>query len=232
MKNEYLAIIPARKGSKRLKNKNLKKLGNLPLVSWTIEAAKNSKKLSKIIVSTDSCEIAELARSSDVCVPGLRPEKLATDHSNLFDVVGDIVSKEGEFQNIVLLQPTSPFRNSDDIDCAIDVFEQSEGHSVVSVSKLAHPIEWSGYLGDNGEMDEFYAKELINKQSQNLKTSYRINGAIYIADIVKLKAQGSFVFETGTYAYEMPELRSIDIDEEADLLFAEFLLSKIGLVGP
>ena len=133
----YIAIIPARKGSKEILNKNIKIIGGKPLIAWTIEQALSSKKISRVVVSTDSTEIAKISENYGAEVPFLRPEKFATDSATTEEVLLHAVEALSVSNNnnaIVLLQPTSPVRLKRSIDSAIYKFEKERADSLVSVN--------------------------------------------------------------------------------------------------
>ena len=152
---KLLAIIPARANSKRLPGKNLAELGGKPLIAWTIEAALNSKHVDRVVVSTDSEEIAQISVEWGAEVPFIRPAKLAADDVPsscvIQHVIDQIHSKSLQYEYFVLLQPTSPLRTSDHIDQAVTLFETKRPDSVISVTALEHPVDWIGEL-DNGSI--------------------------------------------------------------------------------
>lgn len=151
-----IAIIPARGGSKRLPRKNILPLGGKPLIGWTIEAAQNSIYVDDVFVSTDDQEIADVASQFGVNVPGLRPEELSTDTATTQSVLFYTLEKYSKDASIVvLLQPTSPFRNSGHIDQAIESLVEKSAFSVVSVTPCEHPPQWANTLPDNGSMKDF-----------------------------------------------------------------------------
>lgn len=224
-----LALIPARGGSKGLTRKNLRVLMGKPLVAWTIGAAKNSKYIDRVIVSTDDKEIARISRWYKVEVPFLRPKALATDKASMMAVITHALkamNKNGDYYDlIVLLQPTSPLRKPEDIDQAIRVLFSKRAKSVVSVcEEIRHPYA-AIRLTRAGRLGSSLNAAAVNKNRQELPVFYRINGAIYLAyreDIEK----GDTFFGKKTYAYIMPAARSVDIDNMFDFEFARFLLNK------
>ena len=122
-----VAIIPARGGSKGLPGKNIKNLNGKPLIEWTIEAALKSKCIDKVVISTDDTNIASISENAGATVPFLRPQDLATDHSLAIDVYLYTIDKlientSKKYSSFIVLQPTSPLRNSDDIDNAVELF--------------------------------------------------------------------------------------------------------------
>lgn len=224
-----IGIIPARGGSKGLPRKNILPLHGKPLIAWTIEQAKASEYVDKVIVTTDDEEIASVARTHGAEVPFTRPRELATDTATSLDVILhalDWFTTRGDiFDMLVLLQPTSPLRTSADISNAIELMFVKKALAVISVCETEHHPYWSNVLAPDGSMDGFLRPELSNKNRQELPTCYRLNGAIYAADCAYVRSQQGF-FGKQTYAYVMPKERSIDIDAKIDFQFVEFLLQR------
>ena len=224
-----IAIIPARGGSKRLPGKNIKLLGGKPLIAWTIEAAIKSNIFDHIFVSTDSEEIASVSRDYGAKVPFLRPAELSSDTATTNDVVTHLISwfeKEysQEVSNIAILQPTSPLRNAQHIQEAFKVMEMKRAKAVISVCELEHPIQFCNQLGVDGAMDGFI--ELGDmKRTQDLDSTYRLNGAIYIFDNTYVGRMND-LYSEGTFAYIMDSKSSIDIDTQDDFELAEFFVNK------
>lgn len=229
---KYLAIIPARAGSKRIKDKNIKNLAGKPLIYYTINAAKESilsKEENRIYISTDSEKIKLIAEDLGGNVPYLRSEEFANDTACSFGFIKemvDFVSEDAEFpENIILLQPTSPLRRSEDIDNAIRKFEESKSDFLVSITQvMEHPYYF--YRINDGVLIPFteeYEDELF--RSQELEEVYRLNGAIYIANTKEYLSRKTFLTPETDY-YVMPKNRSIDIDNEDDWRLAEFLLKR------
>jgi len=231
MKNneKILALIPARGGSKGLPRKNIKPLLGKPLIAWTIEQAKNSKYIDRIVVSTDDEEIAEISRKYGAEVPFLRPKELARDDSPTIDAIMHAINwfeERGEFFDIlVLLQPTSPLRTTEDIDNAIKLFlNDKEALSLVSVKENEHSPFWSLKIEDKF-LNPLFGEEYFKKRRQELPKSYMPNGAIFISYIDILKKYKTF-YTPKTIAYVMSPERSVDIDNEFDFLLAEFILKN------
>lgn len=224
MKN--IAIIPARSGSKGLKDKNIKPLADKPLLVYSIEAAVLSGCFSTVMVSTNSEEYAKIARTYGAEVPFLRSEKTSSDSASSWDAVLEVLNRYEEmtesFDTFCLLQPTSPLRTSNDIKAAYRLMEEKDAFSVQSVVELDHPLSWCGVLGENDSLDGFNTRE-DDQQRQIQKKYYRPNGAIYIAAISEFR-KDQFLYREGAYAYIMPKERSVDIDIEFDFMFAEILL--------
>lgn len=224
-----IAIIPARSGSKGLKNKNIKMLNNKPLIAYSIEAAIDSNLFDEIYVSTDSNEYATIARKYGASVPFLRDSKLATDTSSSWDVVRDAVrnyKRMGEkFDTITLLQPTSPLRNATDIINGFKVFESKEALSVVAVCEVDHSPLWCNVLPSDGSLENFIDNDLVNLPRQELPSYYRINGALYIIDETQLMS-GKDIYSSKSYGVIMTKENSIDIDELIDFQIAEVLMTN------
>lgn len=220
-----IAIIPARGGSKRLPGKNIKLLGDKPLIAWTIEAAIKSNVFDHVFVSTDSEEIASVSRDYGAKVPFLRPAELSSDTATTNDVVTHLVEWFEEEYNkevtrVAILQPTSPLRNAQHIQEAFKVMEIKRAKAVVSVCELEYPIQYCNKLGSDGSMDGFINKE-NNKRTQDLEPYYRLNGAIYIFDR-EYVGRISELYSVGTFAYVMDSFHSIDIDTQEDFHLAKY----------
>lgn len=232
--NKLLAVIPARKGSKRLVGKNKKLLAGKPLTQWTIEAALKAPSISEVFVSTDCDDIKAISKNIGVDVPFLRPEAFAQDNSAPVDVIRhtlDYFEQQGKtFDWVIWLQPTSPLRTFEDIEQAVSILTTKQADGVISVCACEHSPLWANRLGDNGEMGHFLSDAVKqNPQSQALKPYHRLNGAIYIANVARMKHENTLFFEDNVFAYVMPTERSADIDHELDFKFAEFLINELGL---
>ena len=226
-----LGLIPARGGSKGLPRKNIKPLLGKPLIAWTIEQALASEYLDKVIVSTDEKEIADISKKYWAEVPFMRPKELAKDNAKGIDVVLHVIDwfmkndKLKQFDLLMLLQPTSPLRITEDIDKTIEYLFSKEAKAIVSVCEVDHHPLWSNTLPEDGCMKDFIKQEIMNKNRQELPIYYRLNGAIYLAYCDYLKEQKGF-FGDKTFTYIMPRERSIDIDDEIDLKLAEVMMEK------
>lgn len=214
-----LAIIPARAGSKRVKEKNTRELAGKPLINWTIESAKKSKYIDEIFVSTDSVQIQEIAKSQGVTCDQLRSEKLSSDTAQTRDVIIDLLERKKDFDIVILLQPTSPFRMNEDIDQAIEMYLSHNAKSIVSVCETECHVSWMIQLGENSQMDNI-VNNLEQKRSQDLESFHQLNGAIYIMGKKDFLKEKTFYLKEGTYGYKMSRLNSIDIDTEEDFIFA------------
>jgi CMP-N,N'-diacetyllegionaminic acid synthase len=221
----FLAVIPARGGSKRLPRKNVLKLAGKPLIAWTVEAAKNSKYIDRIIVSSDDTEILQIA--DDLKVENIkRPDKLANDTSSTFSVVEHVIRQcNSNFDFILLLQPTSPLRNAAHIDEAIELLMKRDADAIISVCETEHSPLWANTLPDNGSMEAFVPQDFINTRSQDLPKYFRLNGAIYICNTDKFKQCQTLLIDSNIYAYEMTQASSVDIDTQIDFSLAEIQLN-------
>ena len=222
-----IAIIPARSGSKGLKDKNIKLLGEKPLLAYTIEAAQKSGLFDCVHVSTDSEAYAGIAVQYGADVPFLRTEELAGDLSGSWDVVRWVLNqyqmRGQEFELVTLLQPTSPMRDAEDIRNAYGIFEEKQADAVVGVCEMDHSPLWSNTLPEDASMNGFLDR-VANIGRQSLPSYYRINGAIYMLKTAMLAQENAGLYREGTYAYIMPKERSIDIDDAFDFKIAEALL--------
>jgi len=220
---KFLAIIPARAGSKRLTDKNILPIKEKPLISWSIEASINSSYINTTVVTSDSSEILKIAKKYEV-KSIQRPEELSRDESSTIDVVLHVLEEiKDDFDYIILLQPTSPLRTYKHINEAVELFIEKEADAVISVSEMEHSPLWSNTLDDTLNMEGFLDTDILNKRSQNLPSYYRLNGAIYICNIKKLLKEKTFFLKRNIYAYKMERKDSIDIDEEIDFRIAELL---------
>ena len=221
----FLAIIPARGGSKRLPRKNILDLCGKPLIVHTIEAALKSKYISKVIVSSDDEEILNIAKEYKADFIK-RPDELASDTATTFDALKHTLENVEKYDYVVLLQPTSPLRSEKHIDEAIEFLKEKNADAIVSVCEMDHSPLWSNTLPKDGNMSNFLKDEILNKRSQDLEKYYRLNGAIYICKTSKLLEEKSFILKKKIFAYIMDRKNSIDIDEKVDFDMAEVILKS------
>lgn len=221
-----LAIIPARSGSKEVKDKNIRQINGKPLLAYTIENALQSKYIDEVMVSTDSYIYSDIAKSYGAKVPFLRSEVNSSDVAKTIDTIIEVLNEYEKlkiiFDNVIILQPTSPLRTSKNIDSAFKLFYEKRADSIVSVCKCEHSPIWSNILPEDGNLYEFISDEKILRR-QELENYYRLNGAIYISKIDILKKERSF-YGKKSYAYVMEQFESVDIDTELDFLYTEFLI--------
>ena len=225
-----IAIIPARSGSKGLKDKNIKELNGLPMIAYSIKAAEKSHVFDEIMVSTDSEHYRDVAIEVGANVPFLRSHETSTDVAGSWDVVKEVLLNYynmGErFDTIYLLQPTSPLRRTEDIIGAYRLLEQKHAQAITSVCEMDHSPLWTMCLDETLSLKKYReACTNSNMPRQNLPTYYRINGALYIRKIAYINNDIQLLDEM-EYAYIMPRENSIDIDTEEDFEMADFYLRK------
>lgn len=226
--DKVLALITARLGSKRLPGKNTKELGGIPLLSWTIRAAKESSYISQLVLSSDDPKAVEIAKREGCNVPFMRPEELSDDYATSFDVAEHALkSLEPEhYQWLLLLQPTSPFRTSSDIDCAIKFALDQNADSLLSVceSDKCHLMLFNrscdGTLKSWGNTS---ITDLNNSRSQDFPKSFEINGAIYLVK-TEWFLKNKIFFDEKSITYVMTKKNSVNIDTYDDWRLAQSYL--------
>ena len=220
---KILGIIPARGGSKAIPRKNLKLLAGKPLIAWTIEEAKKSQYLDRIILSSEDVEIIETATALGCETPFVRPSELARDDTPGIEPVIHALNCIGEhYDYVVLLQPTSPLRTTDDIDGCIRYCVQEGALVCVSVSLTdKHPC-WMHTLDERHRLHPLLQTGQSIERRQDLPPIYIENGAVYVAETNFLLHEKNFI-TTETLAYIMPPERSWDIDNEADFHYCSLL---------
>lgn len=220
---KVLAIIPARGGSKGIPRKNIRSLGGKPLIAWTIEEGKKSKFIDKLIVSSEDSEIIEVAQSYGCDVPFVRPEYLAQDETPGIDPVIHALKELPNYDYVVLLQPTSPMRLSEDIDNCIREMLENEAPACVTVTEPEKSPYWMYTLQENSLLQPLIPQKEFAARRQDLPSVYALNGAVYVASKEWLLETESFLTDQTT-AYIMPKSRSYDIDDEADFLLCEWMM--------
>ena len=223
--NKICAVIPARTGSKGLPGKNYKMLAGKPLIEYSIDAALNSSKIDKVIVSTNSLEVIDIANNRNIDVIK-RPEELCKDDTPMLPVLKHVLKcidpSECEFSHILLLQPTCPFRTSEHIDEALELIKNTQ-QTIVSVYKVddAHPGRM--YEIKNNLMTPIFP-DLVSINRQDLPDVYHRNGAIYITPTFAI-SNGS-LYSDEILPYVMSIQDSINIDNTMDWFLAETIISK------
>jgi N-acylneuraminate cytidylyltransferase/CMP-N,N'-diacetyllegionaminic acid synthase len=224
---KVLVVIPARGGSKRLPRKNVLPLAGKPLICWTIEAALSAELDARIMVTSDDEEILTIAQQyeSKGVIAHKRPDQLATDGASTTDALIDAINAEREAgydpETIVLLQPTSPLRNAEDIRAAFQIYQKGGcEETVVSVCEVDHPVAWVGTIGQDSR---FEGIDMSGKRSQDYRKEYRLNGAVYIVATSVLLDKKN-LFTKKLRASVMPRERSTDIDQEIDFKICNSLI--------
>lgn len=219
-----LGLIPARGGSKGVPRKNIRELAGIPLITHSIQAARDATAIDSVVVSTDDGEIAEVAESHGARVPFMRPSELATDEAPTAPVIThalETLHDAGEaYDSFVLLQPTSPLRTATDIDEAYSLYNDSESDSVISVYPT-YDTRWK-YTPEGAKKLNYTDAD---KRRQDRDPEYVINGAIYVTDVKQFFQTEETITGT-TKMYEMTERESVDIDTPFDLWLAEQILTK------
>jgi len=224
---KILVIIPARGGSKGLPRKNIKLLNGKPLISYTIQAAKKSKFVDRVIVSTDDLEIAQISKDCGAEVPFIRPDELSGDNSSTVEALKHAVVwlKENEGYKpdlICVLQCTSPLRSSKDIDGTIQKLFETDKDAAVSVCEVEVNPYWTNIF--DGDKLEYFIPEGKNiVRRQELPKIYRLNGAVYLIKTEVFLEKGTLEPDNIT-GYIMNNSDSVDIDDEIDFCLAEALL--------
>ena len=219
--SKILALIPARGGSKGVPGKNIKPLAGKPLIAYTIEQAKASRLLDRVILSTDDFEIASVAEEYGLEVPFIRPAELAQDHSGTLEVVRhalDFFEERGErFDAVCLLQVTSPYRPEGVIDEAIRLFERERPDSLISVRRVPDEFNphWTFEIRENGRLKIATGEEKIIPRRQELPPAYHRDGAIYITSVETIRNKGSLLGDDIlAFPIESPVLINIDTMED------------------
>jgi CMP-N,N'-diacetyllegionaminic acid synthase len=221
---KILAIIPARGGSKGVPRKNIRYAAGKPLIAWTIEEANKSKYIDRLIVSSDDEEIIRMVKALGCDAPFIRPKSLAEDETPGIEPVLHAIDQVPGYVIVVLLQPTSPLRNAEDIDGCIEYLAVNGANACVSVARANQSPYWMYTLSATGTMQAIFP-ELRVLRRQDLPVSYILNGAVYVACCDWLLNNKTFVTNE-TFAYVMPEDRSLDIDTELDLKLFELRKSS------
>lgn len=213
-----IAIIPGRGGSKGLPKKNIKPLLGKPLIAYTIEAALKAKLISRVIVSTDNEEIAAISKQFGAEVPFMRPAHLSEDDSKAIDVYEHAIrwvenSQNSKVTEFAVLLPTTPLRNENHIDEAIELFYKKNAYSVISYTEEDHPIEWHKKVADDLSFIDIFDENSIDNR-QNYQKSFYPNGAIYIFTNKVLETKN--YYSQNSFAYLMEKQFSIDIDDSFD----------------
>lgn len=226
----YLGIIPARAGSKGIPNKNMQLIGKKPMLQYTLEAAKFSDKINLAVLSSNDENCISLSRHIGVRVPFIRPEELSADSSTLKDVVTHVINwHKAEYNdlpsNLVLLQPTSPFRTAEDIDRAIEHYESLKCKSLIAVCEvMQHPADCI-YADGQKKISEVMKKEKNGAEGRwGFKKVYFISGALYITSTERFLDTLTF-YDSESETFLLPQSHSFDIDEPYDLELARAMVS-------
>jgi CMP-N-acetylneuraminic acid synthetase len=228
-----LAIIPARGGSKRLPGKNIKPFLGTPLIGWSIRFALAYGGFDRVVISTDSADIAAVAMAEGIDVPRLRPAHLASDTAPTIDAVFDVIDNESaqgrRFDAIALLQPTSPMRLAERWDAARALLGNSEIDAVVGVAPArTHPFHTFS-LGSRGELAPMHDREKLKLRGQDLPPAVSVAGNLYLARTDALREHRTFFPERIAGVLCDQPFEASDIDDELDWLIAETIATKYGI---
>lgn len=230
-----LGIIPARSGSQRVKDKNIRPLNGKPLIQYTIEAASAAELIDYTLVSTDSDEYANLCKSLGANVPFIRPSDLAQSSTGDLPVLLHAIEwyeqkHSVQVKHIVLLRPTSPFKTGKMIDQAIELILENTNDCVRSMTKVGgvhHPY-WMYRKSENGDLAPFDQENTTDKfyQSQLLPPIYRLNGVVDVYDVEAVKSKNTLSF-SNMGMLELDDIQSMDIDTEFDFKVCEAMMKEI-----
>ena len=231
---KVLAIIPARGGSKGIPGKNIKPICGKPLVGWPILAAQKSKYVDDIIVSTDSHEIADVAKRFNINVPFIRPDELSQDDSSSISVVNhalEFFKKNNQIYDFVLLlEPTSPLTESSDIDTALEqlINAQPKASAIVGVTRVesSHP-DFCVSVNEDGFITPFARKWQVLRR-QEIEILYHFEGSLYISTVKSLEENQSF-YHDQTIPYLVPKWKAFEIDDLTDFFCVEAIMNNLDL---
>jgi N-acylneuraminate cytidylyltransferase len=220
-----LGLIPARGGSRGIPRKNIRPLHGKPLIAWTVEAASDCPDIDRLIVSTEDAEIAAVVRSLG-CEVLPRPAALARDDTTSVEVALHVLRTIGEsFDLLVLLQPTSPLRQTEDISACLRVCREGAAPACVSIVRATEPPFWMFTQTPSGCLEPIVPRHLVPLRRQDLPAAFLLNGAVYVAKTSWLETHKTFL-GPGVHGYVMPTDRSIDIDSAEDWQTAEAWLAQ------
>ena len=224
-----LCVIPARGGSKRIKHKNIKTFNGKPIIAYSIEAALKSKCFSKVIVSTDDNEIAEVAEKFGAQVPFVRPSSLSNDFAGTIPVIKHAINwmedNNNKFDNVCCLYATAPFIRSDIISKAYEQLLKSKKDYCFSVTSYAFPIQRAIKIAHDNKINMFYP-EYSNKRSQDLDEAFHDAGQFYWGKLRAFKDELP-VFSEASSPFILPRHLVQDIDTMEDWIRAEIMFKVL-----
>jgi N-acylneuraminate cytidylyltransferase len=221
-----LALVPARGGSKGVPRKNIRLIGGKPMIAWTIEAARGSRYIDRLILSSDDQAIIDIAVQCGCEAPFVRPTELAGDQADSMAVIRHAIDAlPQQFEYLVLLQPTSPMRTAEDIDGAIERCVAQRAPACVSVCETDKSPFWMLRMDEQGVVHPLFPAHQIPDRRQDAPVVFALNGAVYVARTDHLRIGGTFL-APGAVGYPMPKERSLDVDTDLDLSIVDFLLAR------
>ena len=224
---KFLCLIPARKNSKGIKNKNFKIFNKKPLIYWTIKIAKQCKYINRIIVSTDSKKISTYSKKLNVEVPFIRPQNISKDNTDMIDVVKHLIKftekEKYNFDALIILQPTSPLRKISDLNKACKIFSKKKWDSLISTIPIPHQFSNNLVLNNRGHF--FKLKKKFITLRNNISKKYTSDGGyLFITKKDKLK---KYIIGGKIYGYKIDPQHSIDINYKYEFDIAEILMKKM-----
>ena len=227
-----LGLVPARGGSKGVPRKNVRSLAGLPLLAWTAEAALGARALARVVLTTDDAEVAAVGRACGLEVPFLRPAALAGDAAPTLPAVqhalAHLESEGDQFDAVCLLQPTSPFRRSEDVDACVALLATGGADTVLSVLPVPaeHNPHWVYLRAPDGALRLATGEAAPVPRRQALPPAYHRDGAVYVTrrDVVM---EGNSLYGARVLGYEMPPERGVNIDTPDDWARAEALAERL-----
>ena len=222
---KILALVLARGGSKRLPGKNVRILGDKPLIVWSLNVARDIPEICDILVSTDDPKIAAVCKEERVLVPWLRPAELASDTASSVDAALHALdwyeTEYGEVDGVLLLQPTSPFRTTETVRKGIELFKKNSKQSVLGVSPThSHPM-WT-FKMDGDHLVPFMQDHFLGMRSQDIPGAYVVNGSFYLISPIEIRTEKSFMRGKIIPLVVESSREALDIDTELDFRIAEF----------
>jgi CMP-N,N'-diacetyllegionaminic acid synthase len=233
-----LAIVPARRGSKGLPLKNIRPLGGMPLLAWPIKAAKASRYVDRVIISTDDAEMARLAEVAGAEAPFLRPAELASDTATslsfMLHAIDTLAADGDHYDVLVLLEPTSPLTDTADIDAALETLmaKGKDADAIVGVTAIvdAHPA-FAVRLTEDGFLRPFADQAFgAPLRRQDIEPLYRLDGSLYISDISALRRESGF-YHARSLPFVMPKWKSFEVDDLVDFVCIEAILANRELLA-
>ena len=229
-KKKILCVIPARAGSKRIKNKNIINFKSKPLIYWTIQAAKRTKYIDKIIVSTDSIKIKKEATKLGIEVPFLR-RKATDDKSSVHEATIEAINQTeklfGKYDVVIQLMPNCPLRTYKDCNSSIELYFKNNNKSIISFYKFEWMNPWWAHKWNKNKFENLFNKFVL-KRSQDLPELYCPTGAVWISNIKKLKKYKSF-YSPNYLPFIIDIFSAIDIDTVLDLKLANMFFKELNL---
>ena len=226
---KYIALICARGGSKGLPGKNIKLLNGIPLIGWSINIAKQIKRVSRVIISTDSQDIASIAKEYGAEIPFIRPKELALDTTPEWLVWRHAINylenqKSNEIDNLIVLPATSPLRSVEDVNNCIDEFEKGEADSIITVSDADRSPYYNMVINDNNGFSSVVINNNDIIRRQDSPKGYDMTTVAYIVNFMFVKNSNN-IFDGKVRSVMIPKERAIDIDSMLDFKIAEYLIS-------